>query len=267
MDDSRAKMYYLLIILLCITFVFIGCTQETAGHAGEKSAEEQPAADDRLKYRMDTDHFKYYSYDNDADVLGELGKELEAEFDGITSRLQYVPQEKIDVEIYPDVDTFHTCMGYPDSPDWLVGYAGNGKVQMVSPNNPGPVHSYESLMKAVVHEFTHIIIRGHNKGAIPIWLNEGIASYEAQNIEYIKEAISGEVKYKHVPSFTELDQKNFAERHGYQYSITIVEFLVKTYDYDRLVEMIKNPDIEKVYGVTEEELHKKWVLYLEENYQ
>jgi len=31
--------------------------------------------------------------------------------------------------------------------------------------------------------------------------------------------------------------------------------------------MIKNPDIEKVYGVTEEELHKKWVLYLEENYQ
>ncbi|HYE80753.1 MAG TPA: hypothetical protein VEG39_01165 [Clostridia bacterium] len=267
MSDSRRKTYYLFLLLFCITLVFTGCTQEAAGQIDEKPAEEQPAVDDPLNYRMDTAHFKYYSYDNDADVLADLGKELEEKFDLITSRLQYVPQEKIDVEVYPDVDTFHTRMGYPDSPDWAVGYAGNGKVQMVSPKNPGPAHSYESLMKAVVHEFTHIIIRGHNKGDLPMWLNEGIASYEAQNIEQIKEAISGEVKYKHVPSFTELDQKNFAERHGYQYSITIVEFLVKTYDYDKLVEMIKNPDIEKVYGITEEELHKKWVLYLEENYQ
>lgn len=268
MSHHRSKLYGVIFFILCvIPALFAGCTKEAAVPAEEIPAEVQAAEDSPLKYRMETKHFKYYSYDSDTEILEELGKELEGKFELITSRLQYIPQEKIDVEVYPDVDTFHISMGYPDSPDWAVGYAGNGKVQMVSPNNPGPAHTYESLMKAVVHEFAHIIIRGHNKGELPKWLNEGIASYEARNIYPIKEAISGEVKYNHVPSFDELNGNNFAERHGYQYSAAIIEFFLKEYDYDRLVELIKNPDIEKVCGVTKEELHKQWVEFLKENYQ
>lgn len=238
-------------------YLFIICMVLIMGCGGQQ---------DSLKYRMETEHFKYYCYDCDVEVLDALGRELEANFDRITDHLLYLPPEKIDVEVYPSVKTFHTCLGYPNSPAWAVGFAGNGKVQIVSPANPGPAHTYESLMLAAVHEFTHLIVRGHNSGKIPIWLNEGIACFEAKNITDIQYGVGKWVRDGRVPTFADLEEK-FSALNGYQYSYTIVEFLVEEYSYEILVELIINPDIPAVFGISDDELYQEWVSYLEEHYQ
>jgi hypothetical protein len=62
-------------------------------------------------------------------------------------------ESKIDVFICPNIKSFHTAINVPDAPDWVVAPAKKNELIMVSPLNQGSVHTYESLMKAIVHEF------------------------------------------------------------------------------------------------------------------
>lgn len=89
-------------------------------------------------------------------VIDQIDRELVKNYSRITSKLKYCPRHKIIVEIYPELKEFHEAIGYPEAPDWVVGFAGNGKIQMVSPLNPGPQHTYDSLIKAAVHEFINL---------------------------------------------------------------------------------------------------------------
>ncbi len=223
-----------------------------------------------LSLEFTSEHFVFYSKKQDAEVLEALSKVLESNYIRITSNMRTRFDSKIYVLIYPDLKAFHIALNYPDAPDWVVGAAGKDELKMVSPLNPGSVHSYPSLMKAIVHEFTHTVVLNFRKQGLvglPNWLNEGYAYYEAGQLtenEY-KTIHSNQLKNK-IPSWDELKNANpfqFGDMGGYGISATIIDFLVESYGLDNLKQYITEPEsVEKIYKMSEKDLEHLWREYL-----
>lgn len=215
-------------------------------------------------------NFNFYSKKSDTSVLENMSKILEANCIRITKDLKTNFESKIDVFIYPDLKSFHTAINYPDAPDWVVGAAGKNELKMVSPLNPGSVHSYESLMKAIVHELAHTIVLNLRKQGlvgIPNWLNEGYAYYQAKQItEAERKRIHTNLLNNKIPSWNELEKSNtseFGDIGGYGISATIIEFLIESYGPEKLKQYIIEPkNVEKIYLISRKDLEVMWLKYL-----
>ncbi len=226
---------------------------------------------DSLNFSKESQHFKFYSTNDDMIVLDSIAKTLERNYARITNHLGIQIDKKINVKVFPNLKTFHIAMNYPDAPDWVVGSCNGDELMMVSPLNPGSVHTYASLLQVIVHEFVHMAVsysRG-DKGwtVLPRWLSEGYAQYEAGQInDYIRKSVVASLKEKAPPTWAQLDTLSameFGNMNGYGLSVTIVEFLVVTYGLDKLVLLIKEPEnIEVIYGLSINTLEKQWIQYL-----
>lgn len=220
-----------------------------------------------------TQHFEFYCSESDRPILDKLANTLEENYPRITDNLQTQFIEKIRVLIYPDIRSFHTAIYMPDAPEWVVGAAGKDELMMVSPLNPGSVHSHASLIKAIVHELTHtavINVRVQGLVGLPKWLNEGFAFYEAnQMTDGWRESVKANFAKEELPSWTQLDNANtvdFGDMDGYALSTTIIEFLVNVYGFDKLRQLILTPKkIESIYGFSSDDLEKQWAEYLRED--
>lgn len=243
-----------IVIFLCVT------TSKSVGQNTES-----------LNLAKESQHFNFYSTNGDIKVLDTLALTLESNYSRITNHLGIQIDKKIIVKVFPNLKSFHAAINYPDAPDWAVGSSNGDELMMVSPLNPGSVHTYASLMQVIVHEFVHIAVfyaRG-NKGVpgSPRWLHEGYAQYEAGQInEQIRKIAETSVKEKTPPTWAQLDTVSvmeFGSMNGYGLSVTIVEFLVVTYGIDKLVLLIKEPEnLEIIYGLSKSTLEKQWIQYL-----
>ncbi|MBU1369085.1 MAG: hypothetical protein KJ578_04025 [Bacteroidetes bacterium] len=225
---------------------------------------------DSLSLVKESQHFAFYSTKADIGVLDSLAIILEKNYARITNRLGIEIDKKINVKVFPDVKSFHIAVNYPDSPDWVVGSCVGDELLMVSPLNPGSVHSYESLMQVVVHEFVHIAVYytcgDKVLSALPKWLNEGYAQYEAGQLnDRVRKSVEASLRDK-APNWAQLNAASameFGHMNGYAISVSIVEFLVDTYGIDKLVLLIKAPDdLDTIYGFPENTLEEQWVRYV-----
>lgn len=226
---------------------------------------------DSLFLAKTSQHFSFYSTPGERNVLDSLAITLENNYARITKRLGVQIDKKIDVKVFPDLKAFHVAINYPDAPDWVVGSCNGDELMMVSPLNPGSIHTYASLMQVIVHEFVHIAVsyaRG-DKGytTLPRWISEGYAQYEAGQVnETIRKSVEKSLIDKTPPTWEQLENASvmeFGNMNGYGLSVTIVEFLVTTYGIDKLVQLIKKPEnIEIIYGLPENTLEKQWIQYI-----
>lgn len=220
-----------------------------------------------LAKSKESDHFIFY-YSHQEQSIDDLTNILESNFTRISAHFPYNPKRKIKVYIYKDLDSFHYyACGLRSLPKWVVGMADSGGIRLVTPKHDGAVHNEDDFHKIIVHELTHVIIHNHNKH-IPNWLHEGIAVYEADQmtssaIEYIAKSVHKE----EIPRIEQLecDSVTFGERNGYDWSCTIIHFIVHKYGYDHLLELCKNPhNFEKVFGYSKPEFEKRWIDSLKE---
>jgi hypothetical protein len=228
---------------------------------------------DSLILAKESQHFDFYSTNDDIKVLDSLATALEKNYSRITTRLGVKIENKIKVKVFPNVKAFHDAINYPGAPDWVVGTWNTEGLMMVSPLNPGSSHTYESLMQVIVHEFVHIAVfhalGGTGMAKLPKWLSEGYAMYESGQInEPVRKSVKSSLMQKAPPTWTQLDEVSmmeFGSMNGYGFSGAIVEFLVDTYGIDKLALLIKQPEnIEMIYGLPKDALEKQWVLYLKE---
>jgi hypothetical protein len=228
-----------------------------------------------LKRQHRSRYFEFYSTDQDRPTIQQLSSILETNIRLIRRNLRSESRESIVVEIYPDLTAFHEAIDYPEAPDWATGYAGNGRIQIVSPLNPGPRHSFDTTLRVALHEMTHVITARMATQRIPTWLNEGIALYESQTADNIHATLARDIEQDLIPSLTDLDVEldardsvsTFVERHGYEYAYTLVEFIVNQYGYDGLIELLKSPlDYRAAFELTEDEFYEGWVGFLHQAY-
>lgn len=219
-----------------------------------------------LAQNYKTEHFLFYSTERDCGVLNELAGTLEKDYSRITADLACSPPNRTEVRVYPDIDTFHRAVGSPDAPDWAIACVKSGKIHMVTPGNPGPVHNYTSVVNSVNHEFTHIVERGLNPGHLPTWLNEGVALYEGKNAGDYYQTISEDIAANRVPSLEALGtRESFSANKGEEWSAAMVEFIVDRFGREKLVQLIRNPEnTMEALGLSQEELYTRWISYVKD---
>jgi len=216
------------------------------------------------KIKKEMDHFIYTYYRNN-EPINDINKILETNYNKILNKYGVNINRKINIIIFPSVKEFQKEYNLSNYSAGIVGTAVNNRtIGIVSPLNPGPVHSYNSILKIAVHEFVHISTNRINTN-IPNWLNEGISLFEAKQINPVH--IKKLIKANQIPSISALEI-NFYNNFGYSVSGTIVEYIVSDYNYDRLVNLIKNPNnIQTVFGVNKSEFSSNWKSYVIKKYE
>jgi len=259
----------LFVLLLLILISFSGCSNNNStGNDAESNkkvdvTESEKTLANELLFQKESDHFRFYCINKDIEVLEDLTKKLEDNYERITNDLKTYPEEKTDIYIYSDVETFHESLDMTNSPGWVVGKLMNNKeVHMVSPSNPGEYHDYDSILRSSLHSFTRVVIMNLNT-ITPAWLSAGVPAYESQdNISFPKD-----FKEEKIPELTQLESPSSMNQSIFGFGYTLVEFIVEKYGYDTLIDLIKKPDnYEDIFGFNKEEFEKQWRTYIIDKY-
>ncbi len=252
----------LLIFLIFITMLLlVGCSLTSTSSNENKNG---------LSLKKESKYFKFYSNDKDVDYIDDLDSVLKDKYKSITKDLNISFKDKIEVEIYPDIDSLHNALGTPNGNHRIAGNGWNNNIKIVSPLNPGTVHDYKSILKVAAHEFAHVAICNINSdlNSIPVWLTEGFATYTSEEVSMEgKSVIVHLVKENMLPTLNDLNT-NFANiKWNYYISYSICDFFINTYGYEKLIQLIKSPmDIENITELSIENLEKKWISYINEHY-
>jgi RNA polymerase sigma-70 factor, ECF subfamily len=196
-------------------------------------------------------------------VYQDLFKELKDNVEKISLKFNHHLSKKITIEIYPDLPTLHQAVGETNAPDWFMGTFEEDIIKIVSPLNPGPEHTYQTIIKSTLHLFTMWLISDINPLS-PQWLCQGIGGYEIKQMtqDYIENTTSEAILKLEIPSFQELnnDTWHFETINGFQFSYLFVKFIVDEYGLDILNKFIRNPnDFHGIFQLAELDLHKQWV--------
>ncbi|WP_026486581.1 gluzincin family metallopeptidase [Caldanaerobius polysaccharolyticus] len=216
---------------------------------------------------QETNNFVFYYEKQDERAVSDMAKVLDKTYKKINTTMNFNKIGKTEVYVYPDLPTFHTkkygYLGMILAPDWYIGDNVKDKVIIVSPLNPGPVHDYNSVVQAVVHEYVHTVIYQINKKT-PKFLNEGLAGYLSGNSK-------PNYPLENVPSIEDTKISNpieFGNKGLYAFSYTYIEFLDKKYGINDIMKLVKKPSSYKeIFGVSEQDIYKQWIQYIKDNYR
>ena len=276
-------MKKLVLLILCTILMLAGCQTGKTASTVETNGSTTNADGKEESYTLykQTEHFRIFCLAQDKGCLTDLGNGFEAAYTQVTKDLDCIPDYTVDVMVYPEREVFHAAIGYTDSSgaDAYVAAAAIGKqIYIVSPLNPGPARTYEHLVNgSPLHEFTHVIINDLANSDtwpenVPRWLNEGIACYEG-GIPGPEDIFERELGIKvlsgTVPSFDELASygPDFITSGGFYFTLPVGEFLVETYGFEKIRQLILAPDdYENIFGKTKQALWDEWVSYLKANH-
>ena len=200
------------------------------------------------------------NYWEDTQVINEILETLENNYTRIVSILQVELADKCVLYIYPSIDMFHQAIDETDAEDWLAGRFDNGTIKMVSPNNPGSEHDYDSVMAIAVHELVHLVAE-HVNNCAPDYIAEGLATYLAGQDENVKEFIQDDLINGNFPSMTQL--KSMKEE-VYHYGYAFIKYVMSEYGVDGVLKLYKSVDVNTALNIDENEFHKNWKAYLTE---
>jgi RNA polymerase sigma-70 factor (ECF subfamily) len=207
----------------------------------------------------------------DGKVHQDLFDQLKAHVDRISSQLKHHPTKKLTIQIYSDLDSFHRAVNEPNAPSWFMGMIENNTIKIASPLNPGPDHTYQSILKSTVHLFTNWLVKDINP-SVPKWLYQGLGGYEAglMTKEYVHNSVRELVNKGKIPSFLELetDSWDFDKRKGFQFSYLLCEYILETYGQDILNKMIRTPgNFESIISCSLEDSHDQWIRHLRSQFK
>lgn len=204
-------------------------------------------------------------YENEYSAAKDVFEYADSGTEPIAQKLGIDEKQNVRVFIYDSQKTMqmkkYGLIGPMLGLDWYIGDNIGTNVILTSPANPGPVHDYDSIKYAVLHEIVHAYISVLNP-EIHLWLTEGCALYlsngEPFSAEYL-ETMS-------IPSYEDTLTKNpikFEKCGGYTFSHTYIEYIDKTYGWDKVLQIINTEDYKSTFGKSRREIYDEWVNYIE----
>ena len=128
--------------------------------------------------RFESAHFIIYlDEERDGILVPHLLDTLEKSYQATGQALGYFPQEKVRVEMAPDVASFNaiSTLSLRDIEETgAVGICKFNKIMTISPRVL--MHGYRWL-DSLSHEYLHYAIVGLTNNKAPIWLHEGMARF------------------------------------------------------------------------------------------
>lgn len=204
-----------------------------------------------------------YAVEADKDEVPRMAGRIADSRERVISSLGDADAEGIDVIIYPNAWALkRKTIGFAGVllPAWYIGKNTNDSVLIVSPENPGPAHTRESVEQAAVHEFVHVLTdRQHKK--MGYWLKEGFALYLAQQ----KPDLSAVRSHRDI-TYEEFNTPNamqFANVGGYSLAYKMMEYLEEEYGWEQVLGFLTpGATYEDVTGKAKPEFFAEWKNWL-----
>ena len=144
------------------------------------------------------------------------------------------------------------------APKWHIGDSHNGNVMLVSPYTPVEVHAHETILQAALHEYVHALVHQVNPELSYFWDN-GLATYLAE-----QKPDETEFLHMQAPTLSDMHTENglkFGNMGGYAFSYKYIEYLDKTYGWDKVMDFASGKgSYEAVFGKSEQALYDDWCL-------
>jgi RNA polymerase sigma-70 factor, ECF subfamily len=219
----------------------------------------------------ETEHFMLFCMPPDHSVAETMLNEAENFYMHLAKDFKGEFSTKIIMNIYPDLLTFHQAIGWPTAPDWVIGDDHHNIINNVSPNNPGPVHTYQSVMKSnKVGLVTVFVSDKFPTNFIPRWLHQGVALYKAQ---FLSDGVNKRLRQNisALPTFEELesieeDDIRFEQIKGFAISYSVVQFIEQKWGWDSILALLADyAKFEEILKVSKQELWSQWIRYLHNN--
>lgn len=146
------------------------------------------------------------------------------------------------------------------APSWYIGDSHNGNILMVSPYTSVKGHTHDSILNATLHELVHSIVYQVNPKLSYFWDN-GLATYLSQQKPEEKD-----IDAMPAPTLTQMHTENgltFSAIGGYAFSYKYIEYLDKTYGWEKVVAYASGKGTyEKIFNKSEEDIYKDWCKYI-----
>ena len=139
---------------------------------------------------------------------------------------------------------------------------------MVSPNNPGPGHTYDDIIKVAVHELVHIaaeVLSPDTTDNRP-YLSEGLATYLAG--QYKISDIAGSIRQLRqsgnadIPCVDTIIGPEWGD-YVYDMGFVFMHFIVSGFGHDGLAALYRDPD---AFVLAHEGLNEMWMRFLGDNF-
>ena len=215
------------------------------------------------------DKLNLHWYSGNQEFAPELLNAAQGGLDFNRTRSGLTAEAPIDIYIFADTNDMKDAILY--EPSWTGGqaFADNDIVIL------GISQSDLDWGKdAIVHELTHVLV-GHFTfsclGAVPTWLNEGLAVYSEGELDsasqtQLDEAIRNDTLLtvrSLSAGFSEVSDKAYL---SYSQSFSIVKFLIETYGQDKMTSLLTalrdgatvDDALSQTYGFNIEGLEAEW---------
>lgn len=220
-----------------------------------------------------TEHFIIrYSHPKDSILVGYAQDVLERVYYEIGLDLESYPNEPVVVEIYPDLESFTLASTLSEKDIKTTGVVGICKFNRIMILSPRLLPQGYMWLDTLSHEYTHYLIFLKSGNTVPVWLHEGIAKFEEKRwkekkgnvinpfyetllAKALKENNLVPIEKMH-PSLGKLSSAYEAQLAFAQVG-TIVDFLVKKWGNNSLVDLLNNMREKTDYKVAIKEVTKR----------
>lgn len=225
-------------------------------------------------------HFILYYKDVPDNFIDEVIKRSEDYYNRITDDLGFTRynfwlwDERAKIYIYQDIEEYVSDTGQPA---WSAGCVSiKDKIIKTYPLASG---FFDTLLP---HELGHIIFRefvGFNNRNIPLWLDEGVASYQEKTKRfaargYVRKALR-ENKFIPLDKLSYINPANILDKGTvdifYSESVNLIDYLINRFGKDNFVDFCRDlrdgktieQAISHIYSFRNlNELNNAWVRYL-----
>ncbi len=216
-----------------------------------------------LDFYKETEHFQAYCLKNDITATESVLQDLENFYKKCTQDFNFLPpsSEKIRLNLYPDIQTFHSTLHENNLSDWKVGrYSSKDNcIYIVNPKNPGSIHTEETTMKTAKYALSCFFIAKKHPSSF-LWPSLGLALYEAQPYSnaQLRQYLTNNNGQISLPSFSQIDDQltkgEFDSRSYPMAAYAFMNYLVSNWGWNKALEVLENyPNFESTLQISQED--------------
>ncbi len=195
-----------------------------------------------MKVLNESNKLIIYSIQEDNNCYEDIIKFIKNQLKRLINQYNIKLTETLEIIIYPDIILFQRTNNISLEKPWFVSKIEENIIKIVSPFNPGTIHSYESILKIFIHELMNILILKLNP-KIPnthMWFVESLCVYEA-NLKERSQINANQFLHLKGKFLSILNSKKAVYYNHLDMAFVFVDFLYSNHKQDLLIEIINNP--------------------------